>query len=169
MAISINYGYTTPSSAKNLSIYDVDYTDWAKTSEKKADQQVTVEAVNITSPIDRQALTRTWRQKVSNVYAQSSVNSIYQSPLKEGVRLGHMIETTVKITDSDNPGQPIYVPLACTVSFVTGLNPNITADSLLEILKMNLGTMFPTGSVTTNQLAAWLAGSLTNLDESSED
>lgn len=164
MAITIDYGYIADVDTKNLSIPDVDYANWAMESLKtnSTGKRVEREDVNITSPLDRQARMRTWRARIDDVYASSRINSIYQSPIKEGVQLGHTVSTTVAITDTDcTCANPIYVPLSATISVITGLNPNIGVDAIELILKECIATMFPTGSVTTDQLAMWLAGSLT--------
>lgn len=164
MAITVDYGYTVDSDSKSLSIPDVDYANWAMESLKtnSTGKRVEREDVNITSPLDRQARMRTWRARIDDVYASSRINSIYQSPIKEGVQLGHTVSTTVAITDSDCIcANPIYVPLSATISVITGLNPYIGVSAIELILKECIATMFPTGSVTTDQLAKWLAGSLT--------
>lgn len=169
MAITIDYGYTTPTDSKNLSIYDAEYDDWAMQYLKTntAGSKIDRREGNITSPSDRQAATQTWRYREENVYANSGINEIYQSPIKDAVKLGHAFYSVVKITDSDSHLNPIYVPLNCTITFKTGLNPNIGPDQILECLKMTLSTMFPEGTTSTDQLARWLAGSLTNLSATS--
>lgn len=164
MAITIDYGYVADSESKNLSIPDVDYSNWAMESLKtnSTGKRVEREDVNVTSPLDRQARMRTWRSRIDDIYASSRINDIYQSPIKEGVQIGHTVSTTVAITDTEcTCANPIYVPLSATISVVTGLNPNIGVDAIERILKECIGTMFPTGSVSTDQLAKWLAGSLT--------
>lgn len=165
MAITIDYGYTTPTNSKNLAIYDAEYDKWATEYLKtnSVGSRIDRKEVNITSPIDRPATTQTWRYKENDVYANSGINAIYQSPLKEAVRLGHKFSSVIKITDSDSACSAIYVPMDCTITFRTGMNPNIGPNQLLECLKMTLSTMFPEGTTSTDQLARWLAGSLTNV------
>lgn len=164
MAITIDYGYLDDVASKSLTIPDVDYSNWAMESMKtnSTGKRVEREDVNTTSSLDRQARMRTWRARIDDVYASSRINSIYQSPIKEGVQIGHTVTTTVSITDTDSTCvSRIYVPLSATISVVTGLNPHIGVDAIEKILKECIATMYPTGSVSTDQLAKWLAGSLT--------
>lgn len=168
MAISIDYGYTLPVTTKNLAIPDIDYTVWPRiaSSDSPADMQAHYTAIG--APLDRQPKSWMFRRKVTNIYERSGISAIYQSPIKEGIRLGAGTSVIMKITDSDDPTHPIYIPASCTTTWILGLNPNISVSQLKWLLDLNVGMMFPTDSVTTNQLASWLAGSLTHLDETSE-
>lgn len=170
MATTIDHGYTSPLTSKNLAIKDWTYpSNWALEPTKTADNAdlMKAEYVNLTSPLDRQARFRVQKRKVEDVYKGSGINVIHQSPIKEGYELRTTLRSVNQIS-YDN-GTVVYSPREIGFYVKDGINPNLTIADVWGAIQDFLGMLTPTDSVTSNQLALWRAGSFQFLDETSEN
>lgn len=178
MAITIDSGYTYPTSTKNLAIPDWVYaSNWALeapnldelkklANQGKQTNEIKKQAdfVNITSPLDRPATLRLQKRKIDDIYAKSGINLIHQSPIKEGYSLRWTMRLIKKISDSADNSE-IYSPRQITIEVKDGINPNLTTDDLVADLLACLACYTPTGSTSNNQIAGWRSSSFQFLDE----
>lgn len=170
MSYTLDYGYTrNTTTTKNLVIADNNNANiWALAPVQKPGSlpasQVTVDAVNTTSPRDRVARLRRWNRKIENIYADADVNAVNRSPVTTGIDIGNTIRGVFSITDSVT-GKIVYVPWKVSVDIQTGIHEAITGDVMKNILTDTLSVMFPKSSVTSNQIALQANGSFVFLDE----
>lgn len=176
MSYTIDHGYTRPVATINLALPSFDKSVWKarewttknpKALDKNQKRQEFV-YVDASSPTDRDTVLRLWSGKVPNIYDRYSdiapINKINQSPVTAGVQFGGSLTNTDRISDGVSPTD-IYMPKSISLNVVCGLHEAITATELKASVCDLIDQMFPTGSVSANQIALLAKGSFDYLDE----
>lgn len=166
MSLTIDLGYTRNTTTKNVAIPDQAASQWAPgklqgQAEAKNNQ---AEYVNITSPVDRVATCDIWRRKIDDVYKGTGINPVDQAPHTDGISIGRKLSAKYKITDSVT-NESVIVPISGTITITTGVHEAMSANVIEAFLKDVVAQLYPTASITSNQIARQLSGSLGYIDE----
>lgn len=174
MAYTIDYGYTRSQTTKNVAVALPVYTNFSEGSfveNKKADQ-ITRTWNDLTSPTDRHHTCTLWKKGIENIYIQTDINPLNQSPIKGGFQLGLKDEAIAKISETDDSlasglttsccSKPdIYGPSDVEIRINNILHPAIDAAFIRQRLLDVVNKYFPEDDTSADQINLWIHGSLT--------
>lgn len=160
MSKSIVTNYVDTTVSGTAPVWTLPKINFSEDFRVKIDDPDHVEITNLTSPLGAKEDMIFKTQVINNVYRNSGIDNSMQSAKKQGCSLLSQINEVWTIKDSD-PSVPDYqLPVSAHIVLRFPSDPNITEDSLLELMKRADATLYDTGSNTTARFKSMLRRAL---------
>lgn len=115
---------------------------------------------NLTSPVGYPEKFRIRFQDVSNVYQGSNIDPTLYAPTKRGVSVVVQLNETLKVSDTENAGYEVALPVQAHMVLKLPVNSDLTSDHVMALVGRMVSGLFETGSTSPDRLNALLRGSL---------
>lgn len=161
--MATSFGYTdSVLTTLNVAVPQLSY---AKDYSVRTERAEEVILTNTTSPLDQPETIRYAIQNVGNVYAGTPVAVESQSVTKRGVQLLIQLNDILRVTPDEESSSnccciaPYDLPISTHIVIRVPLNSNVTADTVLQVVKRNVAALFE-GNNTSARLNSMLRGAL---------
>lgn len=154
--MATSWNYTDAANTKQISIPDIDYSEFARVSAKSGEAVMT----NTTSPVDRPETVRAALQNIANIYAGTSIEPAYYSVSKAGRSLLLQVNDILTYTDDTDVSLRQDYPISAHMVVRFPTNVNVDATVILTVVERLIATAFATTKTDSSRLEALIRGSL---------